>query len=302
MSVSHVLLRLLVDGPGHGYDLSRQLTAFRHFYPLNNVNVYPLLRDLELQGLLTSRRELADSRMRRVYEITDAGRAELRAWIDAAPDALMPSERDLVALKLALTPRGEAPALAWLERAVTELDAEIDAGHGFLEGQRAERLSELTQLTAEYRLRAFELRRRFLVEAIRLSAGGEATDAPLRGKRVLVADDSLAARVTTTQLLSAAGYEVRLAEHGAEAWALLLESHYDALVSDVLMPELDGFELLRRVRTSEAFVSLPVILNTVLDEPDQRDAALAAGASAFVCKGDADAGRSLVDNVDRLTA
>src|SRR5215467_3505829 len=87
MSVPHTLLRLLMEGPTHGYELRRKLSLYRHFYPLNNVNVYPVLRDLEEEGLVCSRSQLSDSRVRKVYEITAKGVEEFESWIEVAPGA-----------------------------------------------------------------------------------------------------------------------------------------------------------------------------------------------------------------------
>jgi CheY-like chemotaxis protein len=136
---------------------------------------------------------------------------------------------------------------------------------------------------------------------MRITLAGENEDALTHAPRILVADDSSASRALSKHLLSAAGYDVRVAEDGAQAWDLLQQSVFDVLVSDALMPELDGFELLRRVRASAEFSDLPVILNTVLGEAGEREAALAAGANDYVYKNNADSGRRLVDVVDRVT-
>src|SRR5262245_2252820 len=300
MSVPHTLLRLLMEGPTHGYDLRRKLSLYRHFYPLSNVNVYPVLRDLEEQGYVCSRSELSDSRVRKVYEITAKGVAEFEDWIEAAPVAALAAETDLIALKLVLAPsRSGGDPLAWLSRSLAELDKEIAGWRAYIEERRAS-IPRLALLTAEYRLRCHENRRAYIAEAMRISLAGEhehSEPAP----RILVADDSSASRALTKHLLLAAGYEVQLAEDGAQAWGLLQQMGFDVLVADALMPELDGFELLRRVRSSALFSDLPVILNTVLDDSEDREAALAAGANEFVCKNEADSGRRLVDCVDRVT-
>jgi len=307
MSVPHVLLRLLMEGPSHGYDLHQRLGAFHTLYPLRNVNVYPTLRSLEEQGFVRSHRELCDSRMRRVYEITPEGSEELGRWIATAPEISIASEKDLVALKLVLARRADSQGLGWLAGTLAGLDQEIQDTRGFIEEQLRGNVSPLTLLTAEYRLRSYEQRRQYLLEAMRITLGREkdrdaeteSTRAP--GKRILVVDDSIAARVTSRHLLSAAGYEVRLAEDGAQAWELLQEAEFDLVVSDAMMPVLDGFQLLERVRSHSSLAELPVIMNTVLEDQNERDAALAAGANDFVCKKDADAARRLVDSVDRLT-
>lgn len=300
MSVSHTLLRLLMEGPAHGYELRQKLSEFRHFYPLSNVNVYPVLKDLEEQGLVCSHSELAESRMRKIYEITAQGVAEFETWIEIAPGESIPAETDLVALKLVLAPRRDGTGLGWLSRCLAGLDQEIASWRKYLDATR-HALPRLALLTAEYRLRCHESRREYLSQATAIALAEESEPLDAQVPRVLVADDSGASRALSEHLLSAAGYEVELAEDGAEAWDLLHEAPFDVLVSDALMPGIDGFELLRRVRASGELANLKVILNTVLDDSEERAAALAAGADDYVCKSNALSGRQLVDVVDRVT-
>ena len=300
MSVPHTLLRLLMEGPTHGYELRRKLSLYRHFYPLSNVNVYPVLKDLEEGGLVCSHSELADSRMRKIYEITARGVAEFEHWIDLAPEESIPAETDLIALKLVLAPRRDGAGLRWLSRSLAELDDEIVGWRAYIESNRST-LPRLALLTAEYRLRCHESRRQYLEDAIEITLGERDDRFETRIPRILVADDSGASRALSKHLLSAAGYEVEVAEDGAKAWELLQETVFDALVADALMPEIDGFELLKKVRASRELSDLPVILNTVLGESEEREAALAAGANDFVCKNNAASGRRLVDCVDRVT-
>src|SRR4029450_6400399 len=173
MSVPHTLLRLLMEGPTHGYELRRKLSLYRHFYPLSNVHVYPVLRDLEEQGFLCSRSELSASRVRKVYEITAKGVAEFEDWIEMPPVASLPVATDLIALKLVLAPsRSGGTGLAWLSRSRAELEKEIVDWRGFLEVNRG-RMPRLALLTAEYRLRGHENRREYLAEAMRITLAGE---------------------------------------------------------------------------------------------------------------------------------
>lgn len=300
MSVTHTLLRLLMEGPAHGYELRQKLSAFRHFYPLSNVNVYPVLKDLEEEGLVCSHNELADSRMRKIYDITAKGVAEFEEWIDLAPEESLAAETDLIALKLVLAPRRDGVGLRWLSRSLAELDDEIVGWRAYIEASRST-LPRLALLTAEYRLRGHESRRQYLAEAIAIALGEDDDRLEARVPRILVADDSGASRALSKHLLSAAGYDVEVAEDGAQAWERLQEAVFDVLVSDALMPVIDGFELLRRVRASSELSGMPVILNTVLGDSQEREAALAAGANDYVCKNNAQSGRRLVDVVDRVT-
>jgi CheY-like chemotaxis protein len=300
MSVSHTLLRLLMEGPAHGYELRQRLSGFRHFYPLSNVNVYPVLKDLEEEGLVCSHSELADSRMRKIYDITAQGVAEFEKWIEIAPEESIPAETDLIALKLVLAPRRDGAGLSWLSRSIAELDDEIVGWRAYLDASRST-LPRLALLTAEYRLRCHESRRQYLQEAAEIALVEHDDRLEARVPRILIADDSGASRALSKHLLSAAGYDVEVAENGAQAWERLQETVFDVLVSDALMPEIDGFELLRRVRACRELSDLKVILNTVLGDSEEREAALAAGANDYVCKNNAQSGRRLVEVVDRVT-
>ena len=105
---------------------------------------------------------------------------------------------------------------------------------------------------------------------------------------IVVADDSAAARTMTRAALEAAGYEVRPAADGAEAWALIEAGGCHAVVTDVQMPALDGVALCQRLRADTRFRDLPVVLVTSLGSPGDRQQGLAAGADAYLVKGRSD--------------
>jgi CheY-like chemotaxis protein len=105
-------------------------------------------------------------------------------------------------------------------------------------------------------------------------------------RRVLVVDDSLTRRTLHCNLMRSAGYEVESAPDGLQAWNLLQDLRFDMLVSDVQMPELDGIELVRRVRRDASLKNLPVVLVTGLSDPDGERRGLEAGANAWVRKQD----------------
>jgi CheY-like chemotaxis protein len=120
-------------------------------------------------------------------------------------------------------------------------------------------------------------------------------------KRILVVDDSDGYRLLATRVLSVAGYEVDPAESGSAAWERLGQQSFDVMVTDAEMPEMDGLELIRRVRASRDLAHLPVILLTGRDGPDDERAGLAAGADAFLCKFRPDTVRDLLSHLARLT-
>lgn len=84
---------------------------------------------------------------------------------------------------------------------------------------------------------------------------------------ILVVDDTALAREAVAKLLEYEGFSVLRAEHGRDAWALMYDHTPDLVLLDLMMPEMDGVTLLRMIRRSERWHSLPVIVLTgVSDE------------------------------------
>jgi adenylate cyclase len=101
--------------------------------------------------------------------------------------------------------------------------------------------------------------------------------------RILVVDDQPANVEMMCGVLEARGYRVDCAYDGDQALAIVAERAPDIIVSDILMPGTDGFELVRRLRASPATALLPVILVTSLEE-SERIKGLEAGADDFLSK------------------
>ena len=127
------------------------------------------------------------------------------------------------------------------------------------------------------------------------AAGTALTPAPT----ILVAEDSITTRTLEKSILEGAGYRVRVASDGAEAWRLLQDNGCDLLLTDVEMPVMDGFELTARVRADQRLRDLPVVLVTSLDSDEDRERGVSAGADAYVVKGAFDQER-LLDTLRRL--
>jgi two-component system chemotaxis sensor kinase CheA len=108
--------------------------------------------------------------------------------------------------------------------------------------------------------------------------------APAREWHVLVVDDSITTRTLEQSVLAAAGYRVTTAVDGAEAWRLIQDGGIDLVVSDVEMPRMDGLALTEAIRGSPGHATVPVILVTSLDKPEQRARGLEAGADAYIMK------------------
>ncbi len=101
---------------------------------------------------------------------------------------------------------------------------------------------------------------------------------------VLVVDDSLTVRRVTKRLLEREGYRVALAKDGLEALDLLSGERPVAVLSDIEMPRMDGFDLLRNIRSDAVLASLPVIMITSRIARKHRDLATELGANHYLGK------------------
>lgn len=120
-----------------------------------------------------------------------------------------------------------------------------------------------------------------------------ASEAPRPAARVLLAEDSPTVAARARRLLEAAGYQVVQVGDGAQAWKLACEQPFDAVVSDIEMPFMDGLELTRRLRGLASYSDVPILLITSLSGEDSRLAGLEAGASAYLGKSTIDEGTFL---------
>jgi len=122
---------------------------------------------------------------------------------------------------------------------------------------------------------------------------------PAEAKAILVAEDSITSRMLLKGILESAGYRVKTAVDGMEAFTLLRAEYFDLVVSDVEMPRLNGFDLTARIRADQKLANLPIILVTALETRDDRERGLEAGANAYLIKSRFDQG-NLIEAVQRL--
>jgi two-component system, chemotaxis family, sensor kinase CheA len=118
-------------------------------------------------------------------------------------------------------------------------------------------------------------------------------------KRVLVVEDSITSRMLLKGILESAGYVVRTAVDGVDAFTALREDHIDLVVSDVEMPRMNGFDLAGRIRADKRLADLPVVLVSALESRDERERGIDVGASAYIIKSSFDQG-NLLEAVRRL--
>ncbi len=108
-----------------------------------------------------------------------------------------------------------------------------------------------------------------------------------RRGRILVVDDQRANVEMLSELLRSRGYDVIAAYSGQEALERIAEHAPDVVISDIRMPEMDGYELTQRLREVPATALLPIVLVTSLEEGDSHDErvkGLEAGADDFLTK------------------
>ncbi|MCE3046420.1 response regulator [Legionella sp. 16cNR16C] len=118
-------------------------------------------------------------------------------------------------------------------------------------------------------------------------------------KRVLIVDDSLTTRSLCTNALEAAGYETVSADNGQKAWQLLQNKSFDAVITDIVMPKMDGFKLTELIKKSEKLFHTPVIIVSLLHSEEDKRRGLDAGANAFLVKSEFDT-HSLIDVMESL--
>ncbi len=102
--------------------------------------------------------------------------------------------------------------------------------------------------------------------------------------RILIAEDSAIQAETLRRTLVAEGYSVAVAKDGAEGLKMAKEYRPELVITDVLMPEMDGFELCRNIKKDAEMGSTPVILLTSLSDPTDVISGLECGADNFIVK------------------
>jgi DNA-binding response OmpR family regulator len=105
-----------------------------------------------------------------------------------------------------------------------------------------------------------------------------------RDPRVLVVDDDKHAIEILTRLLEKEGFVVVRAQSGREALDAVAREPVDVILLDVMMPEMDGFQVCNELRLSEKTRDIPVILLTAKDDMETRVVGMRLGVSEFLTK------------------
>ena len=109
-------------------------------------------------------------------------------------------------------------------------------------------------------------------------------DSIFKKLHILAVDDSKSIRRMVSQVLSEAGHTVTTANDGKEALELATEVCFDLVVADINMPEMDGFELVERLRQTEQYKTTPIIFLSTEGSVESREMGKQLGAAAWITK------------------
>jgi two-component system chemotaxis sensor kinase CheA len=136
--------------------------------------------------------------------------------------------------------------------------------------------------------------------AIKVSPGRTVTvKTEAKKQSVMVVEDSITSRMLLKNILEAAGYYVRTAVDGVDAFNALKTNSFDLVVSDVDMPRMNGFDLTAKIRADKKLSELPLILVTALESREHRERGVEVGANAYIVKSSFDQS-NLLETIRRL--
>jgi two-component system, chemotaxis family, chemotaxis protein CheY len=103
-------------------------------------------------------------------------------------------------------------------------------------------------------------------------------------KVILIADDSPTIRKFVSVALSIRGFEIVSASDGMEAMEKLPLQNVDLLITDLNMPNLDGYELIKTIRQDERYKDMPIIILSSLSKGTEIERGLSSGANSYLLK------------------
>lgn len=118
-------------------------------------------------------------------------------------------------------------------------------------------------------------------------------------KSLLIVEDSITSRMLLKNILETAGYNIKTAVDGIDAFTALRTGEFDLVVSDIEMPRMDGFELTEKLRSDKKLADIPVILVTGLESGEHRERGIDVGANAYIVKSSFDQS-NLLETIRRL--
>jgi two-component system chemotaxis response regulator CheY len=116
------------------------------------------------------------------------------------------------------------------------------------------------------------------------ACGQQQTDDTAMSKRILTIDDSKTMRDMLLLTLTDAGYEVLQGVDGEDGIAVLGDQKVDVIITDINMPKMDGYEVIRQLRQDPRHKTTPIIVLTTESDADKRNIARSAGATGWMVK------------------
>jgi CheY-like chemotaxis protein len=102
--------------------------------------------------------------------------------------------------------------------------------------------------------------------------------------KIMVIDDDDLVLLAIQELLTPLGFAVETHPNGPEALERLAKNHFDLIILDVIMPEMDGFEVCRRVREIPAYAETPILMLTARSSDEDRKKGMEVGANLYLPK------------------
>jgi two-component system chemotaxis sensor kinase CheA len=104
--------------------------------------------------------------------------------------------------------------------------------------------------------------------------------------KILLVDDSITTRTLEKNILIRFGYNIQTAENPIEAFKQMKKTRFDLIISDLEMPEMDGFQFLKNLKTDEMYCDIPVIVVSSLISDENKNKAKKLGAEKYIVKGE----------------
>ena len=119
-----------------------------------------------------------------------------------------------------------------------------------------------------------------------LLASKQEIDIPdsIKGAKILLAEDNKINQMVATELLKIKGFETTVADNGCIVLELLQKHKFDLILMDMQMPEMDGFETTRMIRSDLRFANIPILAMTANAMPEDREVCLKAGMNDHIVK------------------
>lgn len=106
----------------------------------------------------------------------------------------------------------------------------------------------------------------------------------MRKKRILIVEDEESLLKLETILLTVKGYEVSGVLTGNDAMKIVSDEAFDLILLDIMLPDIDGYEVCRRIKLNLKTSAIPVVMLTAKKAPNDQELGVACGASAYLTK------------------